>query len=551
VLVFGCRGSGKTTQAENIAERYHLLHLSSGDMYKDGKQPYAEVEQAVKDHFGPDAKDRQYNGIVLDRFVATGEMDAYYLQASLNVCNLPVPIVFWLQLDPKEGMRRAQQRGIQKTGSDHWRYVEQRAQAEVADRVYKKTGVLHTIDCNAMDARRVWERIHSIIDGLFPTRSRNISLPFATPIPGYEQFHLLDDYSDFQQLTKEVHAVIGNTAGRTDSVPLSSIGGYVDESSFATRNEVKKMSSMYVTLKVDGQRFLVVKHAHFGVLGFPFLFTGCYDFNILFDPLAFPSAFEVLGGRHEEATGIEWMLDAELSTTGGGSAHPTPLLHIIDFVFFGGKQAKRTPFAERYELLGKWFKAMMESSGEAGTYASVVLKKYVPINELPTLLPRMEDAPFAVDGLVFQANSLYKFGLDKFLLKWKPMALCTADFRLMNSREVDQEDGSWTTEFDLYTTDNEREIAYPGAVGVFSEMEVRGFQLRNSVIAELELVTVKTDTSNTNHPETVWKLHRLRVDKPRPNKTAVVDSIVNLKHLSYEELLDHCKVLQFTGHSKN
>lgn len=551
VLVFGCRGSGKTTQAENIAERYHLLHLSSGDMYKEGKQPYVEVEQAVKAHFGPDATDRQYNGIVLDRFVATGEMDAYYLQAALNVCQLPVPIVFWLQLDPKEGIKRAQQRGDQKGGADHWRYVEQRAQAEVADHVYKKIGVLHAIDCNVMDARRAWERIHSIIDGLFPTRSRNIRLPFATPVPGYEHFYLLDDYSDFQQLTKEVHAAIGNTTGRTDSAPLSSVGGYVDATSFANRNECKKMSSMYVTLKVDGQRFLVVKHSHFGVLGFPFLFTGCYDFNVLFDPLMFPNAYEMLGVRPDDANGIEWMLDAELSTT-GESTPPTPILHIIDYVFFGGKQAKRTLFAERYELLNRWFKAMIDGSGEAGAYASVVLKQYVPINELPMLLPRMEDAPFAVDGLVFQANSLYKFGLDKLLLKWKPLGLCTADFRLMNGKEtVNEADGTRTTEFELYTTDSDREVVYPGATGVFSEMEVRGFQLRNSVIAELEMDQVKADTIASGHPETVWKLHRLRADKPRPNKTAVVDSIVHLKHLSYEQLLEQCKALHFTGQAKN
>nr|AAC27927.1 RNA guanylyltransferase [Crithidia fasciculata] len=559
VLIFGCRGSGKTTQAVNVAERYHLLHLSSGDMFKEGKQPYVEVEQAVKDHFGPEAKDRQYNGIVLDRFVATGEMDAYYLQAALNVCALPVPIVFWLQLDPKEGIKRAQQRGDQKGGADHWRYVEQRAQAMVADQVYKKIGVLHTIDCNAIDARHVWDRIHSIINGLFPTRSRNIRLPVATPLPGYEHLQLLDDYGDFQLLTKEVHSAIGNTVGRTDSAPLSSIGGYVDATCFSNRNECKKMSGMYVTLKVDGQRFLVIKHSHFGVLGFPFLFTGCYDFNALFDPLVFPNAYEMHGSPAGEPSGIEWMLDAELSST-GDPAHPVPVLHIIDYVFFGGKQAKRTLFAERYELLTRWFEEMLSGSGEAGAYAAVVLKRYVPINELPALLPRMEDAPFAVDGLVFQANSLYKFGPDKLLLKWKPLSLCTADFRLMNGRDIVEEDGSRTTEFELYTTHNEREIAYPGATGVFTEMEVRGFQLRNSVIAELELETVKEaadgtanggSNNNDGPPETIWRLHRLRSDKPRPNKTAIVDNIVNLKHLSYEELLEHCRELQFTGPAKN
>ncbi|CAC9524516.1 RNA_guanylyltransferase_-_putative [Leishmania infantum] len=543
VMIFGCRGSGKTTQAENIAERYHLLHLSSGDMYKEGKQPFAEVEQAVKDNFGPDAKDRSYNGLVLDRFVATGEMDAYYLQAALNVCQLPVPLVFWLQVDPKEGLRRAQSRGDQKAGSDHWRYVEQRAQAEIADRVYKKIGVLHVIDCNALEARRVGDRIYSIIDGLFPKRSRNIRLPPATPVAGYDKFQLLDDYSDFQQLTKEVHAAIGNTSGRTDSAPLSSIGGYVDAGSFANRQECKRMSSMYVTLKVDGQRYLVVKHSHFGVLGFPFAFTGCYDFNVLFDPLMFANAFEMVGDRQEEANGIEWMLDAEMSTSAGESSQPQPLLHIIDYVYFGGKQAKRTPFFERYELLREWFRLMVQNSGEAGAYAAVVLKHYVPINELPKLLPRFEDAPFAVDGIVFQGNTIYKFGLDKFLLKWKPLQLCTADFRLMNGEKT--EDG--VTVFDLYTTENEQEVPFPGAVGVFTEMQMRAYQLRNSVVVELELADVVERAGPNGQPATQWVFHRLRVDKPRPNKTSVVESIVKLKHLTYQELIDHCRVLRFSG----
>ncbi|CAJ1032431.1 Adenylate kinase/AAA domain/mRNA capping enzyme, catalytic domain/mRNA capping enzyme, C-terminal domain containing protein, putative [Leishmania lindenbergi] len=543
VMVFGCRGSGKTTQAENIAERYHLLHLSSGDMYKEGKQPFAEVERAVKENFGPEAKNRSYNGLVLDRFVATGEMDAYYLQAALNARQLPVPIVFWLQVDPKEGLRRAQSRGDQKAGADHWRYVEQRAQAEIADHVYKKIGVLHIIDCNMLEARRVGDRIYSIIDGLFPKRNRSIRLPLATPIAGYEKFHLLDDYSDFQQLSKEVHAAIGNTSGRTDSAPLSSIGGYIDASSFANRQECKRMSSMYVTLKVDGERFLIVKHSHFGVLGFPFVFTGCYDFNVLFDPLKFPNALEMVGDRQEEASGIEWMLDAEMTNSNSEPNQPQPLLHIIDYVYFGGKQAKRTPFFERYELLREWFRLMVQNSGEAGAYAPVMLKQYVPINDLPKLLPCFEDAPFAVDGIVFQGNTIYKFGLDKFLLKWKPLQLCTADFRLMNGEKT--EDG--VTVFDLFTTENEQEVSFPGAVGVFTEMQMHAYQLRNSVIVELELADVVERAGPNGQSATQWVFHRLRVDKPRPNKTSVVESIVRLKHLTYQELLDHCKVLRFTG----
>lgn len=35
IVIFGAPGSGKGTQSELIAERYHLVHLSTGDMLRD------------------------------------------------------------------------------------------------------------------------------------------------------------------------------------------------------------------------------------------------------------------------------------------------------------------------------------------------------------------------------------------------------------------------------------------------------------------------------------------------------------------------------------
>lgn len=43
---------------------------------------------------------------------------------------------------------------------------------------------------------------------------------------------------------------------------------------------------MYVTLKVDGERFLVIKHRDLGFIGFPAAFTHCFDFNVFFTNLA-------------------------------------------------------------------------------------------------------------------------------------------------------------------------------------------------------------------------------------------------------------------------
>lgn len=562
ILLFGCRGSGKTTQSLYLAKRYGLLSISSGTLYKDGKQPYAELRTIAKEHFGPEATNRSYNGIVLDRFVATGEMDAYYIQSALSEGGLPVPFVFWLQVDPQEGMQRAESRGDNKAGADHWRNVEQRAQSEVADRVYKKIGCLYVVDCNEQNVGQVSEHIAQVIDGVFLKRSRYIRLPHLTPVAGDTRFELISNHEQFTALAREIHVTVGNVSGRIDTAPLSSIGGYVDRRSFEVSSERRHLSSMYVTLKVDGERFLVVKHATYGILGFPFTFAGCFDFSHLFDGFRLPAAEPGEGGKtkgemvkstesttrnrfytvkSEKETSIEWMLDTELTSTAADGKQGATL-YIIDYVYFDGRQGKRVPFWERYERLTSWFNEV-KPRGEGDMSLTVQLKVYRPINQLKELLPRLEDSPISIDGVVFQSNSVYKYGLDKALLKWKPKELCTADFRLMGGRQTSS--GEWN--FDLHTTDTTGESAYPNAIGVFTTMEVEGYQLRNSIIVELMLDTVSAAGTGTTVPTTRWLFHRLRTDKPRPNKTLIVKEIISMEHLTYGELLKLCSELKFTG----
>lgn len=550
VLIYGSRGAGKSTQSAVIAERYNLLAVSSGAWFKEGRLPFEELRATVRRHFGPDGT-KKYNGLIMDRFIVNSDIDAYYIQSALDECGLPVPLTVWLKIDPQLGMDRAAARGDVKNANDHWRFVEQRAQAAAADKVYEPILNLETIDAGAYPEATVTAMISSFVDSRYPLR---VAKPTRLPDNGHGKQHqlapLMPRHEDFTDLTKEVHIAVGNTNGRTDSAPLSSIGGYVDKSYFTFANKQKRsvMMAAYVTLKADGVRFLIGKHRKFGWVGFPFLFQSCYDMNGFFAELPFPDVSEQVtpkDDRHPARHGFEVLLDVELSDDREGVAR----LFVIDFVFFYGKWAKRTNFPQRYELLCQWFEEMKDNSPVAPEHQLVLLKEYVHVNELGRLLPSLDAAPFPIDGVVFQHPGVYRFGLDKLLLKWKPKSMCTADFRLTNGRCRDV-DRHWV--FDLLVSDSSSadgllEVPFPGAAGDFTSDEVKFNKIRAGLIVELQLQQVDDPQSGAKSrgaaakvPHTRWSYYCPRPDKPTPNKLSIVKDIVELEHIEYPELMRLC-----------
>ncbi|EAN94112.1 RNA capping enzyme, cytoplasmic [Trypanosoma cruzi] len=545
-LIFGCRGAGKTTQSELLAKEYNLLHISSGNIYRQGKQPFVELRRVLLEEFGEGGK-RRYNGLVLDRFVVNSEFDAFYIQSALDAVKLPVPFVFMLAIDAKLASKRAESREDNKTAHQYWRVVEQKAQAVTLNTIYAPIGCLKTIrvteDATIED---VFGEIKATIGTQLSANPEGIKI---CPAARHEAkgMKLIDDYETYMELVCCVHAAVGNVSGRKDTAPLSGIGAYLDREyfSFGHKNLRSLLSTFHVTLKADGQRYLLVKHKRYGYIGFPAAFTHCYDFNKLFDGVEMSCGFPpetqkfITDNKHDNS--VEVLLDTELVIHDGN-----PVFYVLDYLYLGGLEGKKMRFVARLKILREFFGRL------ASVTQAVVLKDYVPINMLRTLLPKWKEAKMPIDGLVFQHSGVYKIGRDRFLVKWKPIEHCTVDFRLANGI---LKGDSWT--FELMVTDDISEnggfgeIPYEGALAIIPSTVVQENGLCNGIIVELALKDRKETNEGVSSPQTTtwWSFRCLRNDKPSPNKHSIVKKIVDLRHLSLEELVDLCEKVPFYGNT--
>jgi adenylate kinase len=212
VILLGPPGAGKGTQAQRIAQRYHLPHLSTGDMFRDhirretelGRQakPLLERGELVPDEIvvgmvadrinQPDCA----NGFVFDGFPRTlqqaGELE--------NICkqhHLGCTIVLHMVVNPALLMRRLTGRRICKAGGHIYNVYERPPKREgicdvdgselihrpddsegvIAERLaaydrqtqplvkyYSVRGLLTPVDAMA-DADSVTESIAGILDG--------------------------------------------------------------------------------------------------------------------------------------------------------------------------------------------------------------------------------------------------------------------------------------------------------------------------------------------------------------------------------------------------
>ncbi|CBH18513.1 RNA guanylyltransferase [Trypanosoma brucei gambiense DAL972] len=543
-LMFGCRGAGKSTQSTLLSKTYNLLYLSSGDIYKSGKQPFVELRKILNEHFG-DGKERVYNGVVLDRFIANTEFEAFYVQSALRSVGLPVPFVFMLAIDQGLAAKRAEERGDNKGGNQRWRAVEQKAQAITANTVYAPIQCLKTIRVESdMTIDDVFNEIKTTIANQLPPDLFNLQLPREARRE-VEGTVLVEDYELYMELANDVHTVVGNLRGRRDSAPLSNVGAHLDKEyfSFANKRLRSQLTTMHVTLKADGLRFLVMKHKTRGYIGFPSAFTHCYELNDLFEGVEMaPKPYtELKKWMNDKSCELpaDFLLDTEVVVH-----EKKPTLYIIDFIYFWGLDGRRMQFEQRLKVLREYF-GDMKPQGQV-----IAMKDYVPINKIRTLVEEMKRrTELPVDGLIFQHNGSYRFGSDKFLIKWKPVHLCTVDFRLANGRV---ENGVWT--FDLFVTDDFieengfREVAYPGATALIPASVVEENGLQNGMIIEMALSekeSVKKTSPNAPSEKTRWTFRNARNDKPSPNKYSIVTRICELMHVDLDELVSLCEKVPF------
>jgi adenylate kinase len=81
LLLIGAPGAGKGTQAERLAERYGLTHISSGDLLRQHVQEQTPIGQKIKSYVGEG--DLVPDGVVMDMLrkpvVAAAESGGYVL----------------------------------------------------------------------------------------------------------------------------------------------------------------------------------------------------------------------------------------------------------------------------------------------------------------------------------------------------------------------------------------------------------------------------------------------------------------------------------------
>ena len=186
IIIFGAPGSGKGTQSQKLIDKYHLTHISTGDVLRDqiskqtelGKlaSKYMSQGELVPDNVVIDMlagiitdKDDS-NGFIFDGFPRTlpqGEaMDKMLLEK-----NESIDVVLWLDVDDKELIDRLLQRG-KETGreDDNLETIKSRLQVytretEPLKEFYSKQGKLSKIDGKGT-IDDIFSRIENVVDNL-------------------------------------------------------------------------------------------------------------------------------------------------------------------------------------------------------------------------------------------------------------------------------------------------------------------------------------------------------------------------------------------------
>ncbi|MDR2772432.1 MAG: adenylate kinase [Elusimicrobiota bacterium] len=127
-ILLGAPGAGKGTQAKKIVEKFAIVHLSTGDMFREAKQSnkvIADLMQAGKlipDEIVVDMikkrlkKDDVKKGFLLDGFPRTLNQ-AVELDKTLEEENIKIDAVFLLSIDNEEAIKRISGRKVCKCGA--------------------------------------------------------------------------------------------------------------------------------------------------------------------------------------------------------------------------------------------------------------------------------------------------------------------------------------------------------------------------------------------------------------------------------------------------
>lgn len=184
LILFGPPGSGKGTQSARVACRYNLVHLSSGELFRDevregSKLGYQLASYMIKGSLVPDnlvlkkvyqsaLQYRDAEGIVFDGFPRT-VYQAQMLDNFMNKKKIPLSIVFFMMVDEKELISRMLGRAEDSGRIDDNEEIILRRmkvyemQTHPLKDYYRKQGKLSCISGMA-PVKTVAERITKVID---------------------------------------------------------------------------------------------------------------------------------------------------------------------------------------------------------------------------------------------------------------------------------------------------------------------------------------------------------------------------------------------------
>ncbi len=133
IILFGAPGTGKGTQSENIIKKYHLEHLSTGDIMREEIRKGTQIGILAKSYIDkgllvPDSvifKNLYYKasaiknpiGFIFDGFPRTINQ-ADVLDKVLNKKQSPIALVLYLDVTEKESFNRIMYRSQRSNRAD-------------------------------------------------------------------------------------------------------------------------------------------------------------------------------------------------------------------------------------------------------------------------------------------------------------------------------------------------------------------------------------------------------------------------------------------------
>jgi adenylate kinase len=133
LVLFGPPGSGKGTHSAKLVEKYELIHISTGDIFRSQIQnktelgtkakAYMEKGQLVPDEividmlFSVMLQQKDAKGFVFDGFPRT-LIQAEKFDEMLGINNIPIKLVISLEVNDDELIKRLVKRGIESGRAD-------------------------------------------------------------------------------------------------------------------------------------------------------------------------------------------------------------------------------------------------------------------------------------------------------------------------------------------------------------------------------------------------------------------------------------------------